>query len=189
MSSVLDELREVGFSPGAAEDPAALQLECARLARLVRASNARTLGLAPAGEDAAVPGVALKLAQYLASSSHQPVGVVDALGRWGPGTAEEGSPSTTWLLDGLALLSVHASHPSLALEQLRGCLAAEATHFRSVIVDLTGFAQRGELRAALELLDAAAVVARCGRTTVRQVRAALDDVPEGRGLGVLLTGA
>jgi len=195
MPSVQDDLRSAGISLATDDDPPALRAECARLARLVRASSAITLGMAPAEDDVAVPGVAMKLARAIARESHCPVGVVDALGTWGLGTtptvdaAENGAAVTTWLLDELALLTLRVSHPSLALPRLSACVAREGALYGSLVVDLTGFERLGERRAAFELLDAAVVVARSGRTTTRQVRDALHDVPDGRGLGVMLTGA
>jgi hypothetical protein len=73
------------------------------------------------------------------------------------------------------------------VERLRSVLR-ETASFGELIVDLTGFDHRGEHLAAFELLDAVALVARCGRTTARRIERWLRDLPDGRDLGVLLTG-
>jgi hypothetical protein len=194
MSSVHDAFRSAGISLEAGEDPPALRTECARLARLVQESGASTLGLAPAGDDVAVAGAAVKLARALASARRRPVFVVDALGSWGPGATttveagDDGSAAPTWLIADLGVITLRAPHPSLALARLKECVARTLAVRLTLVVDLTGFDQLGERPAAFELLDAAVVVARSGRTTTRQIRNALQDVPEGRALGVLLTG-
>ena len=194
MSIAQDALRSAGISLEAGDDPPALRAECARLARLVHASGASTLGLAPAWDDVAVAGAAVKIARSLASARRRPVIVIDALGSWGPAatttaeTADDGGEVPTWLLGDLGVITLRAPHPSLALPCLRACVARRRATHTTLVVDLTGFDQLGERPAAFDLLDAAIVVARSGRTTTRQVRDALRDVPEGRALGVLLTG-
>ena len=194
MSSVLDALRSAGISLEPGDDPPVMRAECARLARLLHASGASTLGMAPAGDDVAVAGAAVKVARALASARHRPVLVVDALGSWGPGgagtaeTVDDGSAAPTWLLGDLGVITLRAPHPSVALPRLKACVAHRRSAHATLVVDLTGFDHLGERPAAFALLDAAIVVARAGRTTTRQVRHALHDVPEGRALGVLLTG-
>jgi hypothetical protein len=194
MSSAQDALLSAGIALEAGDDAPGLRAECLRLARLVLASGASSLGLAPAGDDVAVAGAAVKLARALAGARHQPVCLVDALGSWGLGaatrveTAGDGAAAPIWLLGDLGLITLRAPHPSLALHRLEACVARRRADHTTLVVDLTGFAQLGERRAAFELLDAAVVVARAGRTTTRQIRDALRDVPEDRGLGVLLTG-
>jgi hypothetical protein len=194
MSSVQDALRSAGISLEPGDDPPALRAECARLARLVHASGASTLGMAPAGDDVAVAGAAVKVARALASARRRPVLVIDALGSWGPAasatteTVSDGGAAPTWLLGDLGVITLHGPHPSLALPRLKACVARRQGVHATLVVDLTGFDHLGERPAAFALLDAAIVVARAGRTTTRQVREALHDVPEGRALGVLLTG-
>jgi len=136
----------------------------------------------------------VKLARALAAARRRPVCLVDAMGSWGLGpatpveTADDAAATPTWLLGDLGLVTLRVPHPSLALRRLEACVAHRRAVHTTLVVDLTGFAQIGERRAAFELLDAAVVLARAGRTTTRQIRDALRDVPEERGLGVLLTG-
>ena len=194
MPSVHDAIRSAGIVLEAGDGPPVLRGECSRMARLVRESLASTVGLAPAWDDVAVPAPAMELARALASMSDRPVGVVDALGSWGcaseltGGSNGDGTPATSQLLDNLALITLRPPDPYASLGSLKGWVVREAAVYGHLVVDLTGFEDVGERRAAFNLLDAAVVVARCGRTTIRQVEDALRDVPEGRGLGVLLTG-
>ena len=194
-ASVEEVLRAIGIGPVAGDDRSALRLECARLARLVRERLVRSVGLAPAGDDVAVPGLAIALGQALADASRQAVGVVDASGTWACAralaarAAPDGAPvATSWILDNLALLTPRSLDPGATLAQLRATLADESSVFKHLVVDLTGLEHAGEHIAAFEVLDAVIVVARSGRTTSRQIRRAIRDLPKERGLGVLLTG-
>jgi len=188
-----EELRAAGIELAADPDRPALP-ECARLARRMRERRVRTVGLAPAGDDVAVPAIAIELGRALAATSATTVGVVDAQGSWPCARAlveaddEGGSLAASWLLDNLAVLTPRAPHPGAALDRLRDVVEEQAATFDDLVVDLTGFDHLGEHLAAFQLLDAVAVVARCGRTTTRQIEHWLRDLPGGRGLGVLLTG-
>src|SRR5262245_46621367 len=82
MSRVHDELRAAGLPVSATGDPPALRAECARLARRVRQRLVQTLGLVPAGDDVAVPSVAIELGRALAETSASAVGVIDAHASW-----------------------------------------------------------------------------------------------------------
>jgi hypothetical protein len=193
MRTPREQLRAAGIELAAGGDREALLLECARLARRMRERLVRAIGLAPAGDDVAVPAIAIELGHALAVTSPGPVGVVDANGSWPCArglveiAASDGRPLvTSWLLDNLAVLTPRV--PSAALEQLRSALAEQATGFEDLVVDLTGFDHLGEELAAFWLFDAVVLVARCGRTTTRQIERWMRAIPDERGLGVLLTG-
>lgn len=194
MGAVQDQLRAAGIGLAAGDDRPALRSECARLARRARERQVRTLGLAPAGDDVAVPAVAVELGRALADSGAGPVGVVDVAGSWAcartlveDAAADGGLLATTWLGDNLALLMPRASDPGAVLGQLGGVVLGKAV-FDRLVVDLTGLEQLGEQLAAFQALDAVVIVARSGRTTARQIRRCMHGLPEGLGLGVLLTG-
>lgn len=195
MPNVPEEIRAAGIRLKAGDDLPLLRSECARLARCLRERKARSIGLAPAADHVAVPAVAIELARALADRSRSPVGVVDAGGSWAcAGPLAEGSPAggrilaTIWLLENLALLTPRARKASEVLDELRGVAAGEAAGFGHLVVDLTGLDRLGEQVAAFDLLDAVAIVARSGLTTARQIQRRIRDLPEGRSLGVLLTG-
>lgn len=190
---VYQALRARGVLPEAGHDWAGLEAECVGLVRRLHLRQARSLGLAPASDEVAVPAVALHLARALSDLTHDPVAVLDATGSWIPGPAlpgvpEEDAPFATLPLDeGLALLTARRTGRAGGLDCLRA-LRDEASPYAHLVVDLTGLDRSGELIAACELLDAVAVVARSGRTTAEELRERLREVPGDRLLGVLLTG-
>ena len=197
MPSVEEEvLRAIGIGPVVGGDErSALRLECARLARLVRERLVRSVGLAPVGDDVAVPALAIALGHALADASARQVGVVDASGTWACAralaarTAPDGTlMATNWVLDNLALLTPRSLDAGAMLDQLRATLVDKSSAFTHLVVDLTGLEHAGEHIAAFEVLDAVILVARSGRTTTRQIQRAIRDLPKERGLGVLLTG-
>lgn len=195
MKAIHEALRAAGISLPS-EVPPAHRGELARLARVLRERGVRSVGLAPAGDDVAVPAVALGLGNALAEVAANPVAVVDACGSWdcarafteGP-VLGDGTPlASVWLLDRLAIVSARPKAPGDVLVGLRRALAGGVLLFSHMVVDLTGVDHLGEQVGALSLLDAGILVARAGRTTTRQVRRKLRDFHGERNLGVLLTG-
>jgi hypothetical protein len=193
----LEALHAAGFDLAGASDAALERMEGARVARLLRDRRVHSIGLAPADDEVAVPAIAILLGQALAQASGRPTGLLDATGSW-PGprlldagdAAPGGSPlASCWLGDGLALLAPPAFDPGAMLAPLRDAVSLVPGSFEHLVVDLTGFDHRGELPAAMELLEGVLLVGRSGRTTGSQVRRWLGRAPAGRGLGVLLTGA
>jgi hypothetical protein len=195
LSTVHQRLIEVGIRIAAGADQPELRSECARLARLLRLERRRVVGLVPAGDDVAVPAVALQIGQALAEVAGSPVAVIDAHGSW-PGVRALGSRraadaslfATAWLLDDLALLTPRSFDTGILLPNLTAALADEAAIFDHLLVDLTGFDHLGEHLAVMQSLDGVIIVARSGRTRARQLEHWLRDIPSARSLGVLLTG-
>ncbi len=195
MPTPIEELRAAGIDVVSGHDRPALRAEFARLADRVRKRRARLVGLAPAGDEVAVPAIAIELGRALAATGAYPVGVVDAYGSW-PGARELAAAAaqdrqalaTSWLFPNLAVLTARAPRPGEALQRLRDSMAGETAGFGELVVDLTGFDHRGEHLAAFELFDAVALVARCGRSLAGQIERRLRDVPDRASLGVLLTG-
>src|SRR5262249_18590861 len=99
-------------------------VECIRIARQIRHSQKKIVGLAPAAADVAVPPLALQLGAALVGLTEGTVALVDANLRW-PFAAAEANDSRTlggtaftgrWLKSSLALLAPHrtkGSAPSL----------------------------------------------------------------------------
>jgi hypothetical protein len=193
--SVREELGAAGIGLAADDDRSMLRVECARLARLLRKQLWHTIGLAPAGDDVAVPAIAFELGRALAGTNAGPVGVVDARGSWAcarslvDGAVPDGTLlATSWLLDNLAVLTPRSFGGTAMLAQLQRAVVEKTSVFGHLVVDLTGFDHLGEQLAAFAFLDAVFPVARSGRTTARQIQRWLRDFPEGRALGVLLSG-
>jgi hypothetical protein len=188
-------LRAAGLDLGASEALPALRAECARLARLLDERQVRTIGLAPAAEDVAVPAVALELGRALAARRAL-VAVLDAHAGWPCAAALAASATasgehvvTTWVLEKLALLTPRSEDVTATRAPLEMLLAPAKAAFSRLIVDLTGYAELGEAVGAFELLDTVVLVARSGRTTMRQLERWSHVIPRDRDLGVLLTGA
>lgn len=191
----IEKLSAAGIPLLDGDDRSALRTECARLARRMRDEAVHTIGLAPAGDEVAVPATAIELGRALAERNHGSVGIVDALGSWPCAHAlVEGAVrdrtvvATNWLVDDVAVITPRIREPGTMLAQLRGVMANGVVTFRHLVVDLTGVDHLGELVAASDLLDAVVVVARSGRTTTRQLQRWFRDLPARKGLGVLLTG-
>jgi hypothetical protein len=195
VAGVHDELLAAGIPVTADGDPPAVRLECARLARRMRERLVHTIGLVPAGDDVAVPAVAIELGRALAETSSSAVGVIDAHGSWPCARALIlGAPAdgtlfgTSWLFDNLAVLTPRIFEAGAMLGQLQSAVMEHIGVFNHLVADLTGFDHLGEQLGAVAVLDAVVVVARSGRTTMRQVQRWVHDLPDDRTLGVLLTG-
>jgi hypothetical protein len=191
---VHDQLLAAGI-PVTADGLPAVRVECARLARRMRERLVHTIGLVPAGDNVAVPAVAIELGRALADSSASAVGVIDAHGSWPCARAlvRDAPPDGTlfgasWLFDNMAVLTPRIFEAGAMLGQLQTAVMEHIGVFNHLVVDLTGFDHLGEQLAAFALLDACVVVARSGRTTIRQVQRWVRDLPPQRSLGVLLTG-
>lgn len=188
----VEALRAGGIDLGGRPGSAPERRECARLARHLRDSGGRTIGLAPADDQVAVPALALLLGQALTRQSGLPVAVVDATASW-PAGGESGkgavspSPPVTWIDERLAFVTPVPFAPRNAIAPLRR-LCEDQGQFEHLVVDLTGLDHLGELYAAIALLDAVLLVARSGRTTARQVRAWLSGPASARTAGVLISG-
>ena len=194
MPGVHDELLAAGI-PVTSDGAPAVRVECARLARRMRERLVQTIGLVPAGDNVAVPAVAIELGRALADSSASAVGVIDAHGSWPCARALiRDAPAdgtlfgASWLFDNLAVLTPRIFEAGAMLGQLQTAVMEHSGVFQHLVVDLTGYDHLGEQLAAFALLDAVVVVARSGRSTMRQVQRWVSDLPERRSLGVLLTG-
>jgi hypothetical protein len=195
MRNAVDALGAAGIGLGDATRPE-VRSSLAELARRVREEGVRTLGLAPADDDVAIPPLAIALGRSLAEMVGGPVAVVDAAGGWpcAPELLEftqrpSAALATSWIADRLAILTPHPVEPGDALSTLAAILSAGAVSFEQVVVDLTGLDHLGASAGAFHLLDGTALVARVGRTSVRRVARAYRDIPDPRRLGVVLTGA
>ncbi len=195
MPSVHEELRAAGIELAVPGRRSAWSSECARMARRMAEELVLTVGFVPADDDVAVPAVAIELGRALAEKSARPVGVVDAQGSWPCAEAliarappNRAPLATNWLADGLAILTARSHLPGRAVEQLTGLVLAKPGSFGQLVVDLTGLDRLGEHLGAFDLLDAVVLVARRGRTTMRQIQRRLAEIPEGRTASVLLTG-
>lgn len=194
MAAIHDALRASGIWDGGEVRPA-IRAAYGRVARELRRRAVWTVGLLPAGDDVAVPAVAIELARALVYAGGSTAAVLDPLGRWAGVTGGDAAPgsedwyATEWLADRVAVLSPITADRSTALPLVRKVLRDAPRSFLNVVVDLTGFARIGEDEAAGELLDGVAVVARSGRTRSAELARVLGRLEAPRALGVVLSGA
>jgi hypothetical protein len=163
------QLEAAGLS--VAEDPA-VRAECIRVARRLRASGRKIIGLLPAGNDVAVPPIGVQLGLALTEVSGATAAFVDANLRWpaiseiAGGRNDPDSPyAARWLRGTLALLTpARAGAAGAGLPQLARLIQHSTELFEHALIDLTGFRKIGEHLAAIEMCDGVVVVARAGHT-------------------------
>ena len=171
---------------------------CVRVAQRLRQTGRKVIGLVPASEEVAVPPLAVQLGLALVELSGATVALVDANVRW-PAfsslaseevrTQDEMIFATRWLRGSLALLTPpRAWDPGAGVPQLARVITQGSELFAHVLVDLTGFELVGDHLAAVELVQAVLIVARAGRTREAELLRLQYDLPDGKNLGVLLTG-
>jgi hypothetical protein len=177
---------------------ARIRAECIRIARRLFHSQRKVIGLLPASDDIGVSSVAVQLGLALAEVSGATVAFVDANVRWpaiselaGGVEPDAGSGfATRWLRGSLALLTPpRAGDAGAGVPHLARVLREGSELFAQVLVDLTGFKRLGEHLAAIEMVDAVAVIARAAHTTERTLLRLAHELPPAKNLGVLLLGA
>jgi hypothetical protein len=163
------QLEAAGLSVAA--DPA-VRDECIRVARRLRASGRKIIGLLPAGNDVAVPPIGVQLGLALTEVSGATAAFVDANLRWpaiseiAGDEVEHDAYATRWLRGALALLTpTRAGAAGAGLPQLARLIQHSTELFEHALIDLTGFRKIGEHLAAIEMCDGVVVVARARHTS------------------------
>jgi hypothetical protein len=194
-----ERLEALGLHVVGPEERPDVRDELIRVARRVKDSGCKIVGLLPASNDVGVPAIGVHLGLALCEVSGGTVAFVDANLRW-PAIAEiavgeredrEGFAFTThWLRGSLALLTPPRVRDSGAgVPQLARVIREGFELFTHVLVDLTGFKKLGEHLAAIEMVDGVVVVGRAGRTTEGELLRLNHELPRAHNLGVLLCGA
>jgi hypothetical protein len=175
-----------------------VRAECMRIARRLRDSGRRVIGLLPATPRVGIPGVAVQLGVALVDLSGATVAYVDANVRWpamsevalaAPRAAEDDVFATRWLHRSLAVLAPRTAQAAGAgIPELARVIEQGGELFQHVLVDLTGLDRLGEHLAAMALCQGVVVVAEAGRTHERELVRAEAEVTEDRRMGVLLVG-
>jgi len=168
--------------------------ELLRVARRIRESQQRRIGLLPASKRVAVPAVAIQLSVVLAQVCLGSIAFVDANTRW----PSLGVAVATVQRRDLARIALHENVVAFAragpptdridMAWLYAVLDEDTRGFAHVFVDLSGFPRMGEHVDAFDVLDGVLVVARSGDTTEGELVARHGDVPKSKRLGVLLSG-
>lgn len=191
-----DALRKLGISlvdPSVAPEAFA---ELLRVARRIRESHRRSIGLVPASARLEIPMIAVQLAAVMADVCDGPIAFVDANARWpalaSVATGGKGAPGGLVRVDlreGVVALSRRSS-PEDRIDPawLEETLDLYAGQFAHLLVDLTGFAALGEHARAFGVVDGVLILARSGVTKEHELLACHRDVPQSRDMGVLLAG-
>ena len=190
-------LESLGLSGSGDFNGQAVHAECIRIARRLRLTERRVVGLVPAGPNVAVPpiGVRLGLAQVQLSGST--VAYVDAnvrlpaLPAIAGSSEEEGSSmyATRWILESLALLTPPTVEAAgQVIPQLALALRDGADLFQHMYVDLTGFDLIGEHAEASALMDGVIAIGRAGHTKETELLHYREQLGTSNFLGVLLIG-
>jgi hypothetical protein len=194
-----ERLRMIGIPIVSGEEDPLLWAQCMRTAQHLRDQGKRIIGLVPAGDEVAVPPLAIQLGMALVQLSGATVAYVDANIRWpaiselckGATPSADGSLfATHWLRGSLALLTPPgASDAGAGVPQLRRVIEHGSELFAFVLVDLTGFDKLGEHLAAIDLVEGVIVVGRAGVTREKDMLRMAWQLPADRNLGVVLVGA
>ncbi len=189
-------LEKLGLALVDPEDSPRAYAELLRMARRVRESHRRAVGLLPASPPVAVPAVAIQLAAVMADVCAGPIAFVDANTRW-PALAAvaphgdpqaDGSARVTLCRGVVAFTRPPSQDDRIDVDWLQDTLDERAHGFAHVLVDLTGFASMGEHARAFDMLDGVLVVARAGVSREGDLLALQAQVPRARMMGVLLSG-
>jgi len=177
----------------------AVRADCVAVARRVKETGRRIIGLLPASSDIGVTAVGVQLGLSLVDIANTTAAYVDANVRWPAiarlavgtsATDDESMFATRWLRGQLALLvPPQIGQAGAGVPQLARVIQHSAELFSHVIVDLTGFKMLGEHLAAIEMMDGVIVVARAGRTTENELLRLNHEMPRHLHLGVLLANA
>lgn len=191
-----DALRALGIDPLTDGAGAAAVAELARVARRLRASERKLIGLLPASPGVGVVATGVQLGLQLAQLTGAPIAFVDANARWpalsaiGAGTPGDRAVfATRWLHGTLALLTPRrVGAAGGGVPDLERIVEEGREMFGHVLVDLTGFEELGEHLAAVDLLDGVVVVAAARETREQDLLRLARDLPVDKDLGVLLVG-
>jgi hypothetical protein len=187
MSSLDEQVRELlGGAPGAPWEP---DPALVRTAHELDRRGFYHLGLVPASDGVDVRAAALRLAFARARACGALTAVVDVRGGWADAVAPEagdGPLAAATLGANVLLVTRRAPAGRSPAADLRAFLGGGRHGAGRLVVDLTGFDGSGEHLEAASLLDAVAVVARAGRTTLAELDRRMAEVGAARNAGVLL---
>jgi hypothetical protein len=159
--------------PSEEEEALAIDFEFARIARELKNSRRRVVGLLPT--DGAVPTLVV-----LADPERRSV----------PRGIVEGAVLARAVGSRVALVTASRIAPTgdkvLAVKELLAFTEPARDHFHTLLLDLSGCAWPGELLTALSVLDGVILVGESGRTREADLAAQLRVVPPELSLGVLL---
>jgi hypothetical protein len=176
--------------PSEEEEALAIDFEFARIARELKNSRRRVVGLLPT--DGAVPtlDVGCELGRAIGFVTAGLVVLADPERRSVPRGIVEGAVLARAVGSRVALVTASRIAPTgdkvLAVKELLAFTEPARDHFHTLLLDLSGCAWPGELLTALSVLDGVILVGESGRTREADLAAQLRVVPPELSLGVLL---
>lgn len=188
-------LLRLGTEPATPEGDPERYADLYRVARRLRDTGHRAIGLSPVNPRSVVAIAAIQLGLALGDATGETVAYYDAAGQQAAITALPagdliGDVAVVALAPRLVALSPrHAPEPPGRRRAATERVLREAVaRYTRVMVDLTGFEATGEQAWAYDLVDAVALVARAGVTREPELIARHGEIPPERDLGVLLVG-
>lgn len=187
-----------GFSADQTIDP-----DCARLARQLKHSGRRQIGVLPASSATDTRPLIFQLALALSKLCRATIVIVDPDLRW-PGDPTQTDEIAEALISAddplffnsrfiersIALVSPREPAPTGArvdiLKIMLQHLEVASTNFAMVLVDLSSFPWVGEFLVAIELLDGVLVAGKSGKTTEDDLLRHAELLPSDLDIGVLL---
>ena len=198
VSDPITDLKALAERPPDPVRDSELYAELFRVARRLRESRRKVIGLLPTGPTVAVPPIALQLGFVLADVSEGTVALIDAntqhpgLSTLVPQSERDDAHAgfaMTWLADFFMLLTpVSDKLHGLELEPLERVLREECAYYAHVLIDLTGFERIGEHWGAYEAVDAVLLLEHPGTTPERDLLRLHREIPASKSLGTLLVG-
>jgi hypothetical protein len=191
MGDVLGMVADADARPDGLE-PVPVDVDCARLARMLKHSSRRRVGLVPASKGTPVLAFMLELSMALNALTQTLVLMLDPERSLVPqGTPEGAFVYARSMAPGVVALAPFAvAPPGAKVENIRilyQFAGKRDDSFGHVLVDLTGCARPGELAGAIDLVDGIIVIGRAGKTTSGELQKMVRRLPDELSLGVLLT--
>ncbi len=191
-------LRAIGIPALSQEASPELYTAIFRVARRLRESRRKVIGLMPASPTVAIPQLGLHLGMVLADACHGAISYIDGNSRWpalgalepfAEKSASSEGYALTWLDDFFVVMPPKGERKKrLELVLLEKTPRDDCDGYCHVLVDLTGFDLLGEHWLGYDLMDGVLVVANAGSTTERQLLHCHQEIPKSRDMGVLLYG-
>jgi hypothetical protein len=184
------EAQAIGHMP--AEGWGAIGAECGWLARQLKTSGKRLIGLLPASPRTDVMGLAATVGGALTMIVHDVVILVDPDQRSAAGALPtEGAVACSFASGRLVtVLPVERARDGTRLQAMKALLEFVGTssdEVSQVLVDLSSFALPGELLGVIGMVEGIVIVGSAGRVTDAELLSASSRVPPEVNMGVVLT--
>lgn len=174
-----------------AEGWGAIGAECGWLARQLKGSGKRLIGLLPASARTDVLGLAATVGGAITMIAHDVVVVADPDQRSVTGALPASGVVACSFASArlVTLVPIERARDGARLEAVKALLdfVGDSSDVTTVLVDLSSFVLPGELLGVIGMVDGIVIVGSAGRVTDRELLSASNRVPPEVNLGVVLT--